>query len=165
MAIAEVVILLIWVIRRTRRSAIALLAPALLAGAVVLTAKLVKTDKEQITQALHEIAASAQGGRLRAARGYLDPACRMDLDGQPIGRREMIALGEGLLKRHRVEVVGIAALEITVAGRQAAATLTTIVTLAGAGRFALGWETDWARRQEGWRIVEVRPVEPEILKM
>lgn len=165
MVIAESVVLAIWCVRRTRRSAVALLLPPLLAGAVVLAGGLVKTDREQIVQALGEIAASAEAGHLRAAGDYLDRDCQMPVGGATLNRQEMIELGRSALGRHRVQTVAPRRVRVTVADERADATLITVVTLAGGERFAMDWEVTWAKRQEGWRIVHVRTDQSEMLDM
>ncbi len=164
MAAAEAVVWWLWRSRRTRRWALRLLVPPAVAGAVILAARLVETDREEITRALHEIAASAQAGHLDAARRYLDPACRMPLaGGGVVGPAEMIDLGRRALKRHRVARVTVSAVEITLAGGRATATLTTQVMLPEAGLYALRWQVQWARRPAGWRIVRVEPARPELV--
>jgi len=162
LALAEAVLLFRWHQRRTRRSALWLAVPAVLAGLVLLLDCLVVTDREQIIAASKEIARDAQAGSVAAAEKYLDE----NFAGFYQSRKTALYEARQALAEHRPRLVALSDVDLAVAGRQGEMSLTMIV-VPGAGplagrRFPLAWKIHWVKVTVGgrlvWRISSAAPI-------
>ena len=155
LAMAELVIAGVWYSRRTRRLAVALLAPVTLAGLAVLLAAVVKTDREQIRDLSGQIAADIRAGRLDAAARVLDDA----YEGWGGDKAQTVAMGRGLLAGFHVTDMRIIWTTLEVESGRAQMQAQTIVSYnlpaMGEGRNALQWRLYWIKRPGGWRILQV----------
>ena len=148
-----------WRARRTRRSAMLLIVPPVLAIGVFALELAVVTDRERIIGAAEHIARDLQAGSLAAAEQYLD-----ERFAGPYGtREEALAEARRTLEQHKPKAIELADLEVTVSGRDAEMSVTTVVEF-GAGmlagrRLPLGWEVHWVKVTQGgrkvWRIRSV----------
>jgi len=167
---AEMVVLILWYRRRTPRCAWALLGGPVLAGLLALTAHWVVTDREQIADALAQIALHVEAGDMDAVGRYLDADCR----GQPGGKRpltkaQILNSGRRALKRFPVTGVQLTRIETGVdrsAGKAASNLYTTLhfkIPTIGGQYAAVDWRLAWAKRGDGWRITAVSIVSPAML--
>ena len=88
LGVVELVLLAMWIKRRTRAWAVRLAIPTAVAVAIFGLSALVVTDREYITRAMHEIAADCGAGSVEAAGKYLDAAAIVDLP-DPYGGGEL----------------------------------------------------------------------------
>ncbi|MFA6134146.1 MAG: hypothetical protein WC869_09055 [Phycisphaerae bacterium] len=149
-AFAELVLAGWWYERRTRRAALAMLAPPALAVLAFAIATLVATDREQIIHATHRIARDLENNSLQAAEHYLDPNYT-GLGGNKAGALEA---GKAALARGEIEKIRFTSMTVEVTGDRARMHVATIVELAG-GKAALVWEVLWAKGPKGWRLLQV----------
>ena len=164
LAAGGVVALVIWRARRTiaaARTAIVLVA---LAAAVLLLGGLVKTDREKIADAYAAMAADVSAGRTEQLAVYLDADARITLEpGDEFGadKRSAILLVGMNIKVMKLREVKLSRMTIDVSGDRAVSEVTTTIfndwsETAGA-TIVLSWRVVWAKRADGWRIVEAQP--------
>lgn len=161
LAMAEVVLFAVWLRRRTRRCALALLIPPILAAGLFGLATLVVTDREQIQQALQKIADDFQANRLDATALYLDE----NYEGFGGDKESLLALAQVTRGKHGIESIKVTRANIHVHGRRANADITTTVKLnndLGGGAYGFAWKIDWVRREPGWRIQHIDEPEPVV---
>jgi len=155
----ELVIAAVWYERRRRTWAIALVVPPLLAGVVAIVAAAVVTDREQIVNALAEIAADVEAGRVDAAEHYLDEVYA----GYGQSKAEVVAMTRSAIARYQLQSIELKRLTVTVAGGSADAEVTTHVKLQGSviggHTMPVHWRTRWRKRPSGWRIVKVEELD------
>ena len=166
LALAEFVLLAAWRSRRRRAWLLAAIAPPVLAAAAVLTAYLVKTDREQIAEAMEAIGRSVESGKLDGARAYLDASVRAPLPaGGGLNRQEIVARGEDVLRRHPVSKMSLDDVKTTVNGPNATTEVVTRMTFVGGSpvggeALQISWRLQWVRRAEGWRLTRIELVKP-----
>jgi hypothetical protein len=155
LGLVEIVIAGLWYRGKTRRLAVALLIPPLLAGAVLAMDLLVETDREKLQKALREIAADVERGDLRGVSKYLAD----DYYGYGNSREGVVQAGEQSWRSHGIRGVGLTGVQIEVHDNQAKVQARTIVTYNapgfGEGRVAMDWTVYWGIRDGQWRIVNV----------
>ncbi len=161
LGLAEVVLAIRWRERRTRRLALALLVPAVLAGCVFLLDYFVVTDREQIISASKEIARGFETGSMEAAEKYLDEK----FGGFYRTKRNALDRGKRAIERYKLRLVKPMNVEVRVAGRRAEMSVTTVIE-PGAGelagqRFLLSWTVHWVKvtvaGKQVWRIGSATP--------
>ena len=164
LVVAEGVVGFGWLLSRSRRWARAAIVPAAVALVVVLLGVLVQTDREKIAAALKDIAAKAQAGDFAGAGGYLDATCQCPVPGGgSVGRKELIDRGQWAIRTFSVQMVRAQQIRTTIDG-DSADTRLAVWTTSDAGFRAMTWQVKWARRGDGWRIVEVRLIKPEDIR-
>jgi len=162
--VAEAVIGFGWLLSRSRRWARAAIVPAAVALVVVLLGVLVQTDREKIAAALKDIAAKAQAGDFAGAGRHLDATCRYPLaGGGSVGRKELIDRGQWAVRTFNVRMVRAQQIRTTVYG-DSADTELAVWTTSDAGFRAMTWQVTWARRDDRWRIVEVKLIKPDDIR-
>lgn len=144
----------IWWERRSRKWAMTLLIPLVLGGAVALVEHLVVTDREQMVNAVHEIAADIERGKLDMAELYLDDQWTQ---GYWITKDAALLAGRLAIDKFGIHKVKIQKVTVEVAGQTARMHLVTWVAFKaaeGEGSEPLVWELEWIRRDAGWRIIK-----------
>ncbi len=169
LALAEAAVAAIWHGRRTRRWTRALLVAPVLAAMVGLTAYLVKTDMEQISSAMTDIARSIETGDLNAADVYLDPSCQAPTPtGKPLNKDELIQIGRMAVSRRPVKQLRTIVPETRIADNKALTKVKVRIILESGEFVDTAWCLEWAKRkagsnEAGWRIVRVEPLYPSEL--
>ena len=162
LAVAELVIVGLWYRARTRRLAVALLVPLLLAGAVTALDLLVQTDREKIQAICRTIAADVEQGNLRGAEPYLAD----DFAGYYGSPRGAIDAGQKAWKSFGIRKVDLSNVQVAVTDEIAKVSLRTFVTFNmpgfGEGRQSIDWTVHWALRNGQWKIYNVE--EPKIVR-
>ncbi|MBN1555255.1 MAG: hypothetical protein JXA11_10960 [Phycisphaerae bacterium] len=156
LAVAELVVFWIWLQRRTKRAAWALLVPPIIAGMLLGLALVVVTDREKIQRSLQQIADDYQAERLDAAAKYLDDA----YDGFGGDKESLLALAKQTRGKHPIQSIRVTRLIVHTHGRRAETEITTVVKLKddlGGGAYGFAWTIDWVRRDAGWRILHINP--------
>ena len=157
---AEVVLLLIWRARRTKRSAAALAAGPILAGIVLLVAALVVTNREQIQSACDEIAEAVNHRDLASVERHLDE----DFAGPYQPTEKLIRLADNAIRQYNLNTISLRILNLEFTDRQAIMKLRTWFRVGTTGDEEIGhavldWKIFWIQRPDGWRIIEVdRPI-------
>jgi len=157
---AEVVLLLIWRARRTKRTAAALAAGPILAGIVLLVATLVVTNREQIQSACDEIAEAVNHSDPATVERYLDE----NFAGPYRPTEKAIRLADKAIRRYNLNAISLKILNLEFTDRQATMKLRTWVRVGitgdeVVGQAVLDWKIFWIKRPDGWRIIEVdRPI-------
>ena len=155
MGFVEIVIAGLWYRGRTRRLAVALLIPPLLAVAALATDLLVETDREKLQKDLKEIAADVERGDIRDVSKFLAD----DYYGYGGSRDGVIQAGEQSWRSRGIRRVGLTGVQIEVHDNQAKVQARTLVTYNvpgfGEGRAAVDWTVYWGIRDGQWRIVNV----------
>ena len=162
LGLTEAVLAIRWRQRGTRRSALALVVPAALALCVLTLDWQVVTDREQIIGASREIARDLQAGSVAAAERYLHE----DFSGYYQTKQNVLAQGRRAIEVHKPKLIRLRNLQVSVTGRQAEMSVTTVVE-PGAGEFAgqqhpFNWSVRWVKvtagGQQVWRIRDVTPL-------
>lgn len=168
LAAAEVVTLVLWRARRTRRAGMVSIAPVLLAAAVLLLSWLVVTDREYIERAYEVIAADVAAGGTDALATYLDEDVEIAIepdDSEPdLDKAGAIRLAEHYVGEMKLREVKLSRMTIGVSGDRAETEVTTTLLndwpeVAGA-RLVLSWSVKWVKRDDGWRILRAEPTGP-----
>ena len=148
----------LWRVRPGRRAAIGLLVPPVLAAAVFIVSAAVVTDRERITAAARAIAADVRAGKTDVLAEYLDEAYRGFCGTKP----QAVKVCEAAIACYGVRVLTLRRLEVQPDGLSAEMQATTLIVVArshAAGRrVQLNWNVRWAKRPQGWRIVEAAMV-------
>jgi len=154
---AEVILAAVWYERRGRRTMLMLLLPPALAVIVLGVSALVVTDRERILNAAKTIARQAETGRTDALREFVDA----DYSGFGDDKAGAIRAAESAIGTYRVSRVRFTKLQVEVTGDQAALHAATVIEFGdprfGSGRTGVVFDVRWIRRQNGWRIIHVRP--------
>jgi hypothetical protein len=154
MAVAELVVFWVWLQRRTKRAAMALLVPPILAGMFLALAALVVTDRETIQNNLQQIADDYQAKRLDAAALFLAD----NYEGFGGDKETLLDMANQTRGNYAIKSIKVTRLNINVHGRRAEAQITTVVHLEdslGGGAYGFAWSIDWARFDAGWRILHI----------
>jgi len=165
-----VVLLAIWHRELTPRRLIIMGAVVLLGGGVFFIERYVVTDREQITAALHDLAASVnvEPPTPDTLENYLDDDVKLDL-GKGLGgmgqiKEQILEQWRGHINKRRITQAAITNLEVTVEGDRATTNFTSILTYntgsetsekSTAVKTSLAWEIEWIRREDHWRIIYV----------
>lgn len=164
LAFVELLLAAVWFSRRDGRSALRLLYPLLAGLLVFAVARLVVTDREYLTAAMHEIAADCAAGRVDAAGRYLDAQAQVDLPppygGTNLNREQALAVGRKAIKALGVDDVRFTKLTVNVENDAAVVHAATLIRFRKApgegGNTSLIWDLEWVERPDGWRIVRVK---------
>jgi len=157
LGIVELLMLVVFLKRRTRRTGWALLPAAVLAASVLVLAALVETDREKIDTATHEIVAAFNAGRPEDAARYLDDEISVTFAGQRFTRETVIGHARRVMKNRKVtRVVLLQPLETNPdAGRADQSVKVKVAWGEGAQKqLFMKWKVQWIRRADGWRIIE-----------
>jgi len=152
---AELVLAAVWHERRTRRWALALLGGPILAAAVFLIARAVVTDREQIIQAIREIARDVESGGVEKLKIHLDD----DFAGDFGSKDDAIRAAAGAVRTYNIKYIRVGKPVVKVSGDQATMRLATVVQFSAggvSGQTSLLWNVRWIKRGlKAWRIQEV----------
>ena len=159
LALAEIVIAGLWYRGRTRRLAIALAIPPLLAGAVLALDLLVETPREKLQKAVRHIAADVERGDIRAACGYLSD----DFGGHFVSRERAIEVGEKAWRDYYIRKVDVSDVEVKLppdwepasAVVHARSIVECQLPVLGTQKVALDWTVHWAYRTGEWKIIDI----------
>ncbi len=155
LAAAEMILLAVFLRRRTRPLAIALAVPVALALAVLATDMLVVTDRERIDAALSDLAAKLEKRDLQGVSTYLAD----DFGGDYIDREAAVKAAEAALKTYRIDSIRTRNVRIEMLDAQAKVHLLTAIHFnsdAGPAAYTLEWTLFWAKRNGEWRIFSVK---------
>lgn len=150
--------------RQTRARRAMLIVPILLAACVFFVERAVVTDREQIVEILHGIAADTEAGHTWTLEQCLDDDFEgFEHAGFDLGKSDTIRLVRWAMDAYGVKRAGIMRTHVQVrrAGDWPAAEvrLGTLIVFdkssLGPGRTTLKWEIDWVRRPDGWKIIHV----------
>ncbi len=156
LALAELVLVVIWYEKRTSRWVLSLVIPVVLAGVVGLVAHLVVTDRERIIAAVKDIARSVESGQLQQLPDHLDRDFTARLEGLRVGKRQVVALCNSRISRWRIRRVSFAKMKVEVASEEAKMHVVTILTYGeDSRRTPLIWDAVWIKRGGSWLILRV----------
>jgi len=163
LVLVDMILLAMWVRRRTRGLARAAGIVAAVAVVVLVLAAVVVTDRERITDAIELMAQDASAGKVEALERFLDDEVTVSLVEFGPARTDKagaVAAAAGSLERLNINKVRVTSVEVDMQPRPLAV-VTTVLQGEGAetGRLAvaLRWRLRWVRRPEGWRIIVVEP--------
>lgn len=154
LAVAELILAILWHQRRDRRLALALLGPLLLAGGVFTLERLVVTDREQIIANADQVVALIGSGRLPEVAPYLTD----DFTGYFKDRATALAAGQAAIKTFGISHVEITQAKVEFEGGMGVMNATTRIecsTDLGSGKVPLSWVIYWTKRSGRWQIAEV----------
>ena len=158
LAVAELVIAVLWHERRSMRLAAALIVPPALAGIVFAAATLVVTDREAILSAAGEIARDVAAGRSDAARKYLDDDFLAYYRGRRLGRSEAIEIARAERERYSIETIKLTNESVEVRDDVAEMRVTAVMNfgadIGGRRSVPVVFLLRWIRTPEGWLISE-----------
>ena len=155
MAAAELVVAGLWYRARTRRLAIALLIPPVLAAAALMTDLLVVTDRERIQIILKDIAADIDRGDFPAVSRYLAD----DFWGNYVSRGAAVEAARKARETYGITSIRVASADVEIREGIPLVHARTVVTFSqpavGEGRVLLDWTVHWGRRGGQWKVVNV----------
>ncbi len=157
LAVAELVLAGICYERRSKRLAILLAVPVLLAGAVFAIERTVVTDREQIIAAFREIVADIEKGNTAAFEKYVDDefsagAYISDKE-SAVNRLKMEVKKSGPITRIKINRVVVDDAGATRKMRAG------IMVVAGEYKLPLLLNLYWIKRGDEWRIIKADEVE------
>ena len=161
LAVATIVLFVRWYYGRTRKKAVAMLVPVVLAGVVMICDRLVETDREQIlatTEALaHEFDANADGRFALLERTLAD-----GYRGYGGDKADVLELARAQRESRPIQSVGISEPQLKITGKHAEMEVTSVIHLGGnlSGTYALAWKVFWIKTPAGWQIDEVKEPNP-----
>jgi len=154
LAFVELALVGIWHARRTGRRLAYLAVPVVLAVAVFAMERLVVTDREQILQAMQDIAGHIEAGSFDPVAEHIDE----QLTGAYGDKGQVVQAGRRILTLYDIKSLRYLNPRVDVAGDQAVLRVTTVIVFqrqAAGGRTAMSWRLRWIKRSGGWRILEV----------
>ncbi|MDY7010767.1 MAG: hypothetical protein SVV80_08455 [Planctomycetota bacterium] len=161
LVLGEAAVAAIWHTRRTRRWTRALLIVPVLAVIIGLTSYLVETDKEKINSAMADIARSVESGDLNAAVVHLDPSCLAPAPfGKSLDKDELIRIGRMALHRRPVKRLTTVGPKTKITDDKATTEVKARIILESSESVDTYWRLEWARGDDGWRIVVVEALYP-----
>ncbi len=156
LGVIEAALVALWRARPGRWAAIALPVPLLLAGAVFIVSDAVVTDREQITAAVRAIAKDIQAGKTDVLAEYLDDQYSGFYGTKP----QAVKACESTIVRDGPLVVRFRNLEVQPEDSTAQMQATILIVPSKGRASGLpvkhNWNVRWAKRPQGWRIVEAR---------
>jgi len=164
LGVVWVVSLAVYRYKQTKARRAMLIVPILLAVGVFFVERAVVTDREQIVEILHGIAADTEAGNTWTLEQCLDDEFEgFEHAGFDLDRSGAIRLVRWAVEAYGVERAGIMRTDVQVqrAGdwRDAEVRLGTLIVFGksslGPGRTTLKWKMDWVRRPDGWKIIRV----------
>lgn len=144
----------VWYVRRSRRTALLLLVPVVLAGFVALCDYLVETDREHIERLVETMAEEYRQKRLDTVRQVLFD----EYDGFGMNKTALLIMADLHLKQQTDPQVNVSDLRIDVVGRRATMNCVTVVrfnTPQFEGRDSLMWTVYWGKINGEWKIIRV----------
>ncbi len=160
LALAELAIVAVWWLSRSRRLRLAMAGPPVLAAAVFLVAALVVTDREKIIAASRAIAADIEAGRTESLQRYLDERFAARYRDARLDKAAAIEICGSESRRYAVSSVKLARPEVRVQARQA--TLNVLVDMnvdssLGTYPVRLRMELRWVKAPDGgWTILQAQ---------
>ncbi len=165
LGLAEVVLAVMWFMRRHRPLLYWMLGLVALAGVLFAVERLVVTDREQIVLNAREAAQRLEANDVAGACEFLDDPCRGQFReaqvtvGETLARDEIRMLGEHILRANPVRRVGFGKFTIDVTGNFAKMDVMTILEFSGGEmkdqKFSLVWELHWVKKAGKWVINEM----------
>ncbi len=157
LGLAELVLAVIWHEKRTRRWAISLAIPIVLAGVVVLVEHVVVTDREQITAAALDIADAIESRQLDRISPHLDDEFQAIFQGIPISKDGVISVCQSQISNWEIKRINFGRTVIKVDGRSATMHLNTFLVYGEKreSRTAMIWDIRWIEREAGWKMYRV----------
>ena len=150
--------------RQTRARRAMLIVPILLAVGVFFVDRAVVTDREQIMEILHGIAADTEAGNTWTLEQCLDDDFEgLEHEGSNLDKTDVILFVQRAIETYSIQRAGIMRTDVQIrrAGdwREAEVRLGTLIVFGksslGPGRTTLKWRIDWVRRPDGWKIIHV----------
>ena len=159
---AELILAVLWLKLHDRRLVYVAVAPAVLALASGLTARLVVTDRERVRQSLQELAAAIQNRDPDAVGRLIDP----DYNNGTYTRASFMERAEMTLRRFDITKVQVVQVTIQTQDDQATVTMRANVQTAIMGDNS-DWQTDWLlvwRRHGGrqWLLQSATLTNPKV---
>lgn len=155
LGVAELVIVGLWYRARTRRLAVALAVPVVLAFVLAATAALVETDREKLQRVLVAIAAHVEKGDFDSVRPHLAE----DFHGEYLSRDAALEAGRNAWREFGVRKTSISGVRVHMDESLPKAEFRTHIGYnfpgLGQGTQAIDWTVYWGRRDGQWKIVRV----------
>ena len=155
LALAELVIAGLWYRGRTKRLAIALVVPPLLAAGVFALDTAVQTDREQLRSILKEIAEGIESGDFARAAEYLAD----DFYGDYVSKAAAVEAGRQAKQAYGIRAIRVTAGELEIHDSVARVVARTTVSYDhpqyGSGRQTLTWTVHWGKRHGKWKVINV----------
>lgn len=156
LVVAELALAGIWYERRSRRVAMLLVVPILLAGVVFAIEAAVVTNREQIIEAAREIVADLNEGKTDTLDKYLDD----EFSGFYLNKKRAITVAKIELGSKNIARIKLTRIVVDVSGRTAKMRAGTAITIKEYNTTVpILWNVYWVKRSDGWRIAGVD--EPE----
>ena len=156
LAIAAVVCLGVWRSRRKAKWLLMIGVLVLLAGGFYFLERAIVTDRERIWAALDAMAAAAEKHDVDTLTGYLDDNYR----GWRLGKITAVAAAKLALRRWQIHKVKFMERpKVAVSGDSADSTVRVVFHYDGQKRHPMGWEVEWVRRPDGWRVRHATPLD------
>ena len=156
LGVIEAVLVAVWRARPGRWAVIALPVPVVLAVVVFVVSDTVVTEREQIIAAARAIAKDVEAGKTDALAQYLDDGYHGFCGTKP----QAVKACELAIAQHGLGLVRFRRLEVQVSGSTAQMQATTLIVSSKrhAPRSSVehNWDVRWAKRPQGWRIVQAR---------
>ena len=162
LGLAAVVLLAVFLERRTPRRAALLLVPVVLAGLTFLVERVVLTDREKIVRAAEDIAHAVETGRTEEIPRYLDGKFVARLRGLPVIKPAVVAVCRSETSAWGIVGVSLHNVQVQVTGMQAKMHVNSIISFGEGGRQRTGiiWDVLWIKRGQEWLVLEVSDPRP-----
>lgn len=156
LAAAELVLLVVWHARRTRKTAMRLLVPLVLIGVIFVVEMAVVTLREKLIDTLGRLEQDAEVLDVDAIAAYLTDDFELSSARGRIGKPEAVSSVNSAIGRYKITAVKFVSHDIEMSDREARTALTTqIITDAneiGLQNPFVSWSLHWSFGPQGWRI-------------
>lgn len=148
-----------WWAKRDRRLMIGLLVTPVVGAAAVLASWMVQTPEEDIEQRTEELAAIVMRNDWPKVQSYLAD----DFDGPYGNKEQMLLLAKTVVRRMNVNSAKIVSNNVEFVEDIAVSRVKAKINYdgeLGPSMYVTGWMVYWARRDNDWKIISVRPEQP-----
>lgn len=163
MAIVELVLVIFWHERRTRKTAWLLLGPPILAAAFFVLTAAVTTERERIFIATGEIASGIQNDRPEVLEEYLADNFRGVYQGGLVSKDMAMDKARMAIRAHFIKDIQLRQAKVEMFGKQASMEVPAIMQASEEGmsfRVKVLFRLTWIKTPKGWRLLEAK--EPEV---
>jgi signal transduction histidine kinase len=158
---AELIVLVMLHVRRTRRWAVGAAVPIVLAGTVALLSWGVTTERERLRTALAGLTLAAQNADATGMAGWIDAAYA---DRRFASKGELVVAAELVARTLEVRRVVLSDVQFAVNSPRAETAFRAAVHVKdiGVGRDVVitRWRLWWVRQADGWRLTSARMEDP-----
>lgn len=157
LGLVELAIVALFLARRTKRLAMLLVVPAVLAGLVLTAAAMIETDREQIFSAIREICADLEAGQTGAMEQYLADDFVGVFQRGKLTKSTAVQVARMQVGMHGIERIRLRRINVQVEGGEAQMALSTLMIMEQAelGRATgayVKFDLTWTKTPAGWRL-------------